>query len=841
MSERILFALAGLLHDIGKFGQRADGKYYSSEELTAQSKDIADKICPKSRTGFYTHQHVIWTNNFLEKFRQKFIDANLYGQGENNMFNLACYHHSPSTLEQAIITMADHWSSGVDRNTLMVADRVESEGRFKFKTQPIVSIFNEIATVNKPNGIGKGIFGHNVTVLNTSDQIFPEKISNLSIAASYHALYKEFENQFSRLDVSSTKGFIETAYNLIQLYTSYIPASTMDYPDSSLFEHMKITGAFSDCLASYYHDYPDAFIYDKGSKLKLDQKHYPVLMVCGDISGIQAFIYNISNKSALKGLKGRSFYIQIMAEAYLRKIVYETGGSHINSIYSAGGKFYLLLPNTKGTVEKIEEIKKDVQLSLWKEHGGKLNLNIGYIPFKLENVSGQLKVFSPEISGHFEIGELWRFLSEKTADSKRKRYDYIIENHFEELFNSSGYGGNAAKCSVTGEELNENGYQLDVQDVEQGDDNNNIVSAGVMDQIRIGSLLYQSDYLIKYSSDRDEGFSIPSAGIWDLKLRTDHFHSIESVIKIAFQGNGPDLDFLPTIEKAAGKSFKYYGGSKMVQFSNKNATLEELCKGTDGKSEKLGVLRMDVDSLGQIFMHGFSKESASFSKLSWMSSQLDLFFSGYVNTILKKDEYTSHVNIVYAGGDDLFAVGRWDKLIDLSIEIRNDFKKFVCDRDDITLSAGIVIVNPKFPIAKAASDAEYAEKMAKDHSFTGMEKNSLNVFGISLNWKEEIPFVIEFKNKLVQWIEKDQLISKGLLMKIFDYYQMYQNGNIEWRWQSAYTMSRYQKTARGSESKNAIEIIKTLLFTGNFNNKISNIRFEAIIASCRWAELLIKK
>jgi CRISPR-associated protein Csm1 len=212
-----------------------------------------------------------------------------------------------------------------------------------------------------------------------------------------------------------------------------------------------------------------------------------------------------------------------------------------------------------------------------------------------------------------------------------------------------------------------------------------------------------------------------------------------------------------------------------------------------------------------------------------------------VNTILKKDEYTSHVNIVYAGGDDLFAVGRWDKLIDLSIEIRNDFKKFVCDRDDITLSAGIVIVNPKFPIAKAASDAEYAEKMAKDHSFTGMEKNSLNVFGISLNWKEEIPFVIEFKNKLVQWIEKDQLISKGLLMKIFDYYQMYQNGNIEWRWQSAYTMSRYQKIARGSESKNAIEIIKTLLFTGNFNNKISNIRFEAIIASCRWAELLIKK
>lgn len=836
-----LFAIAGLLHDIGKFAQRADGSYYESEDLSTQSKELADKICPKSKAGFYTHQHVIWTNDFLEKFKEKFTNSNLYGKGENNMFNLASYHHSPSTLEQAIITVADHWSSGIDRNTEMVSEKIEKQGRYKFKSQPIVSIFNELRTSKSPNGIGLGVYGHDIQALSISDNIFPSKVSDLDIIDKYKVLYQKFENEFSKIKTTSENGFIETVYNLLKIYTSYIPASTMDYPDSSLFEHMKITGAFAHCISAYAEEFPNALSYSKGGKIKINDDHFPVLMVCGDISGIQSFIYNISNKSAMKGLKGRSFYIQIMAEAYSRKILEKTGTTQINSIYAAGGKFYLLLPNTTSTNSILEEVSKEIQLALWEEHKGKLSLNVGKIAFKLKEFSGQLKVIIENDDHNYEIGELWKLLSEKTTEAKKQRFDFIIQNEFDKIFSPFGTGGDIMSCSVTGEELNpEESIQLKSEDVEQGD-NSTAVSNSVFNQIQIGSSLYGANYLIKCKDDKKDGFVIPAAGNWQLLKKGDHFHSIDSIIKISFQGTFIDLDINSEIEKNAGKSFRYYGGIQMAEINNKILTLEDLCKTDSHDTEKLGVLRMDVDFLGQLFMNGFQKETASFSKLASMSSQFDQFFSGYVNVLLKKDLYSKNVNIIFSGGDDLFAVGRWDKLIDFCIELRNDFKKFVCNRNDITLSAGIAIVVPKFPIAKAAAKAEDAEKMAKGYVYEGIEKDALNIFGISLNWQDEVPFVIEFKNDLINWIDVSSMISRGLLMKLFEYYDSYKSGNVEWRWQSAYTMSRYHKNQKNIEAKEVIDLIKALLFTGNYKNQYANIRFEAIIAACRWAELLTKK
>lgn len=840
MSERKHYALAGLLHDIGKFGQRADGNYYNSEELSPQSKELADKICPKSKAGFYTHQHVIWTNDFLEKFKDKFKNASLYGNGENNMFNLACYHHLPSTLEQAIITMADHWSSGIDRNTEMVSEKIEKQGRYKFKTQPIVSIFNELRTNTSPNGIGLGVYGHDIEALSISDNIFPTQVSSLNISLKYKELYRKFENDFSKIKTTNDIGFIETVCTLLKMYTSYIPASTMDYPDSSLFEHMKITGAFADCFSAYLEEFPAAFSYSKGGKIKLNDNYFPVLMVCGDISGIQSFIYNISNKSAMKGLKGRSFYIQMMAEAYSRKILEQTGATQINSIYAAGGKFYLLLPNTTATNSILEEVSKEIQSALWKEHKGKLSLNIGKIAFKLKEFSGELKVIIDKDNDKFEIGELWKLLSEKTTNAKKIQFDFIIQNQFEQMFSPFGTGGDIMSCSVTGEELNsDESVQLQIEDIEQGDASN-VVSPSVYNQIQIGSSLYGAAYLVKYKDEKKEGFTIPAAGNWQLIQKSDYFHSINSIIKIAFENNFIDLEINSEIEKNAGKSFRYYGGIQMAQINNKIATLEDLCKIDSGVTDKLGVLRMDVDFLGQLFMNGFQKETASFSKLASMSWQFDQFFSGYVNVLLKKESYSKNVNIIYSGGDDLFAVGRWDKIIDFSVDLRNDFKKFVCNRNDITLSAGVAIVGPRFPIAKAAVYAEDAEKMAKSHIYEGKEKDAINIFGISLNWEDEIPFVIEFKNDLINWIQVDKLISRGLLMKLFNYYDSYKLGNLDWRWQSAYTMSRYYKNVNNQDSRTVIEIIKSLLFTGKYKNQPATIRFEAIIAACRWAELLTK-
>jgi len=839
MSDRLMFALAGLLHDIGKFGQRADVSWGNSEELSEQSKRIADSICRKTKDGYYTHLHVIWTNNFLEAHRDIFIQANLYGEGDNNLFNLASYHHRPSTLEQAIITMADHWSSGIDRNSESSIDKAYKFGKYKYKTVPLVSVFNELKTNTKPNGLGTANFGYPIQAMSIDKNIFPLKISELTnIQEQYQKLWKEFNDEFSKLKGSNPENLVYSIYHLLKKYTWYIPASTMDYPNCSLFEHMKITGAFADALYAFHESTKSksGFTYSPGGRLEIsDGSSYPVLMFCGDISGIQSFIYNISNKSAMKGLKGRSFFVQLLADALCDDLIERTGSSIINLVYSAGGKFYLLLPNTNEVLQSIDEFIEETQKDLWDEHKGKLTLSAGYVKFRMISTNNGLKVNVENLSDHIEVGELWKLLAEETSRNKRRKYDVIINDNFDEMFEAHGYGGNVQTCSVSGDEI----FGSEIEDLSDDDDNPIIVSQSVKKQIDLGSSLYDAISLIQYKDFRNEGVFIGTSKPWQIVKETDHIHTPNKWINMRFDGN---VNIYPkrTLDKDTGFGFRFYGGVEIAKKNNRIATLEELCEMVSNNNisstDKLGVLRMDVDDLGTLFMSGFSTVTSSFSMLATLSSSLDQFFSGYLNTI--KAEFRDTVNIVYSGGDDLFAVGKWDDLLKFGINVRTAFQEFVCGRSDISISGGIAIVGAKFPIAKAAEMSGEAEKAAKNHVTDGQLKNALNLFGISVNWESEMPFVLECKEDLVKWVSS-KTISKGLLMKMFDYYQTYLQNKEDWKWQSAYTISRF-KQEKSRQLNDILDTLTTLLYTGNYKNKFRNIRFEAFIVACRWAELELK-
>jgi CRISPR-associated protein Csm1 len=54
--------IAAWLHDVGKFAQRADVSELYDKKLEGQ-------YCKKTKDGRYTHQHVIYTEGFLSKYR----------------------------------------------------------------------------------------------------------------------------------------------------------------------------------------------------------------------------------------------------------------------------------------------------------------------------------------------------------------------------------------------------------------------------------------------------------------------------------------------------------------------------------------------------------------------------------------------------------------------------------------------------------------------------------------------------------------------------------------------------------------------------------------------------
>ena len=97
----------------------------------------------------------------------------------------------------------------------------------------------------------------------------------------------------------------------------YVPSSTntKEHADISLYDHMKITDAIAAVLMKYMEmskitDYKEfCFTHNKENRNK-----DVFLMISGDFSGIQKFIYRIRSKGAMRMLRGRSFYLDIALE-----------------------------------------------------------------------------------------------------------------------------------------------------------------------------------------------------------------------------------------------------------------------------------------------------------------------------------------------------------------------------------------------------------------------------------------------------------------------------------------------------------------------------------------------
>lgn len=840
--------LAGLLHDIGKFFQRADeGLNDPGNQLSSESRNILPYICPKTQDGYYGYQHSVWTHEFLHRNEKFFKNADLFETGISgeSLITLASYHHKPSSELQSIVQMADWWSSGFDRSSEENYATDISWGKKKYKSIPLSPLFQNLHINGKgPQKVKE--FSYPLASLTLTKESFPLPVeSSGSLENAYKQIWNQFNIEFSSITTKDANGFLFTLYHLLKKFTRVIPASTKDYPDSSLFEHLKITGAIAQCLYDYKQYNQKAFLYDEQKhRTDIQEGHHPLCLFCGDISGIQNFIYQISSRYAAKSLKGRSYYLQLMAESAALGLLKATGYSICNQIYTAGGKFYLLLPNIPHVLEKANSYLRDVNRQLWGLFDGQISINYDHIAFSYIRNSGSKPAIATNETGYerVHIGELWRLLAEKTSLKKGRKNEHLIldSEKYSQLFEPFGAGGDEKICAVTGRELSKGNFKT----IEREDDEEEIVvDAEIYRQVQLGEALYQHVYTILTNSSLSAknvfGYSSPDGSTVTI-AGSHELSSVDDALVLKTVHN--DADFLTSIKgKNNGYGFRLYGGSSMAQISlqgnkSRGKTFEEL--GGEGAFKRIGILRMDVDNLGQLFMNGVPETSRSFSTLATLSEQLDFFFSGYLNTIRNSESFSNWVNVVYSGGDDVFAVGRWDKIIEFAQEVRDAFRKWVCDRDDITLSAGIAIVRPKFPIAKAASLAGDAEDEAKSYVLLKdglrFEKNAINLFGISANWSHEFPFVNQFRKDLTEWIGEQQILSKGLLMKLFDYYVLYQKGMPDWKWQAAYALTRMRNSSKATND--AVEALKILLFSGSYK-QFNNVGFEAVIMACRWAEL----
>lgn len=184
----------------------------------------------------------------------------------------------------------------------------------------------------------------------------------------------------------------------------------------------------------------------------------------------------------------------------------------------------------------------------------------------------------------------------------------------------------------------------------------------------------------------------------------------------------------------------------------------------------LGVLKMDVDNLGELFgkcnsIDEFKNKSNFFN---------EFFGKENIEKLLNKswiEKWTYHQNIytVYTGGDDCFFIGSWDSILDFVKVFHDEFVEQVKTKlkkdDKITLSAGIVLLDAKTPVVQLGRMAEEALSKAKQRKEEkGIVKNAVCLMNEIFTW-DDYNGIMKQTKTLTEFLENKK-ITRGLLEKI---------------------------------------------------------------------------
>ncbi|MCQ2275712.1 MAG: type III-A CRISPR-associated protein Cas10/Csm1 [Bacteroidales bacterium] len=820
--------LAALLHDIGKFYQRADVGSVNNSKFLKEHCKVESVFCPQYN-GRYSHKHVLWTAQFIEDFSPVFknlVDSGLEDISvKDNLMNLAAAHHLSS--EQLsdlgkIIKEADCLSSGMDRasaDALKDAQDEELASWDAFKKKRMIPIMETIHREMTE--------WHHIPIskMNLTKEYFPQE--SFETIPNYETLWYDFKGEFKFIQADTYRAFSETLLNLLLKYTSCIPASTINFPDVSLYDHLKTTAALAVCLYDW--------------KQSGEETKNPFLLIGADFSGIQSYIYQIVSKYAAKNLKGRSFYLRLLSDTVVRYLLKELNLFQANVVYNSGGGFYLLAPNTKETKISLEKAVRDIEKALFDTHGTALFVAIDSIELSkdaLMHRNGQ------------HLGLVWGDLFKKRDRKKSAKFASMIQDNYKQFFEPTMAGGDSKRDSITGEE-----FLPKEMPKEKGD---LLLKEVNFQQINIGEKLRSSDFLVvkegeplPYWKDKTHispanlGFTYYFLNDNDIKEKKEKLKaSADSVSVVTMNGKEGNCDFLRTLDGVNNiYGLEFYGGNEI---NDKNVpTFEEMCE--NDSFSRMGVLRMDVDNLGSIFQSGIAPERATLSRYAALSRSFDFFFSGYLNTIWRETE-PKRSFIVYSGGDDVFIVGSWEVTIQLAKKIKEDFSEFACTNPAFSLSGGISFVNAKFPIMKAAEMSDEEEKNAKGHSCKGFDKNAISFMGMPLNWDKEFPQVVSLVENLVRLIDDKEKLPKSFLGKVMTHYQNaevkhHRITKMKTYWMFTYDLSRMKERVKDAEAKQIIEnCIKEVCDKnkGTLNGRAIETDYHPLelwTFAARWAEL----
>jgi len=682
MKEVDLIALAGLLHDIGKFGQRA--------EIEVGDLDYQN-FCPRDKNGKPTHKHAAYSAKILGDYiveKQKEDPRVLKADSLNKKFiEISAKHHIPETIQEWIIASADRLASGFEREAFdNYNEMVEDEVKTNFKEQKLDHIFVK----NKKFPL---------STLSLKNIFAVDKKSN---DKGYKDLWKEFKNELEKFN-NERKNYpehikVQSLEYLLKKYTSFMPSSTsfkfrdneIIKPNISLFEHLKTTSIFSSCIASMSDDLKESvFAYYRDKKDTLNEKVF--ILIAGDFFGIQDFIFNeVQSKFAAKTLRAKSAYIQILTKVLAYFVCDELNISYYSIISTHAGKFEILAPNDDNIKSKIINLQNKLNEYFIEHFFAQTGVGITYEEASI---------------GDFIFKDRYKDLRSRVADKveelKYKKFDLISKGYH--IFEIEDGINNQNLCDFCHKRVGEGDEYRICKDCNKF--------------VKIGEKLTKNKFLAisKKSKESD-----------DLEVFDGYYlHFFDNASKELAKDDIAIFD-ISNDEEFRG-FYKWELASYVkVDKDGKVLTLEDLSKNSvidglkEGKREKgveaIIALKGDADGMGNFIKN--SDVTNSFAKYNFFARMVDYYFSVYVPIKLMNGKF---LYTVFAGGDDLFVLGSWDDMIKFSIDVRDDFIKFT--NKELTFSTGHIMIKANKPINYIANIAEIRLEEAKNFCCEIKENN----------------------------------------------------------------------------------------------------------------------
>ncbi len=474
------------------------------------------------------------------------------------------------------------------------------------------------------------------------------------------------------------------------------------------------------------------------------------MLILGDISGIHQFVTNVAHVGGgqAKRLRARSFFVQALCDAAAVKLLHGLSCESLDETHllmAAAGHFILRVEDRPGLEPILEQHSAEMNGWLLSELSGEIRLSLAWAR-----------------DGGTEMEQFLRARRQLSHSALRPWASIAMK----------GGSWNVGKLMLAPLDTpcqlcRERPGEVPETDDDSGEER---TICRLCDSLKaLGGALTQASWLEIVASDAARPAASASVSAFGLRVALYRGAAMPprspSTLGVAdLAGQVPHGTEGPYPGKMLPRVLARYVPTSPGP-NGSTLDLRSIAKKSTG-DHKLGVLKADGDGMGEFWSSIFETDQ-DLNRYRAKSREFDDFSAREINQMLvDADAQKSprrYVYTVFSGGDDLLFVGPWDIILEFAGVVSQRFRERFAE-DGLTISAGVGIIRPGWPIRRAAQLAEDLLHQAKSAVAGAAPGDQIAALGQVWKWADH-ESILEEGKRWASWVQ-DRVLDRGWLQRL---------------------------------------------------------------------------